>query len=324
MPSGSADVTPGTRAQPSHCSGVTRESAKDGCRPSAGAENTRRSAGRPVIAETFCRPRPAVRPDSRPTSTVIRTMTVPIRANRPRANRRSLQATNTTFPSIGRAGRTRRRPVFRRCSDTANLTRRTCARASRRGLGPPHRRASPQVNLSIDARTPPRRLPWSDGDRPFTHPRRPRAADLPAPARRRPAVARRDPGRRRARGPPGGRECRRRADGRGLCGRAAAAPGAPLADQSRALAGRPDGGLAAPAGADRGRGLARLPALLPPPAPARAARRADRRRPHHGDGRHRFRLAPARVQRGGGDRPRPRRGRRHRHRAGLPGPVPGE
>ncbi|GAB3151115.1 hypothetical protein GCM10027258_50230 [Amycolatopsis stemonae] len=52
------------------------------------------SAGRPVTAETFWRPSPAVSPDSRPTSRVISTMTVPIRAKRPLANFRSLQATN--------------------------------------------------------------------------------------------------------------------------------------------------------------------------------------------------------------------------------------
>ncbi len=52
------------------------------------------SAGSPVIAETFCRASPAVRPDNRPTNRVRSTTTAPIRANRPLANRRSLTATN--------------------------------------------------------------------------------------------------------------------------------------------------------------------------------------------------------------------------------------
>ncbi|GAA0252600.1 hypothetical protein GCM10010492_61450 [Saccharothrix mutabilis subsp. mutabilis] len=45
------------------------------------------------------RANPAVNPDNNVTNMVINTTTAPINANRPRANRRSLHATNTADPS---------------------------------------------------------------------------------------------------------------------------------------------------------------------------------------------------------------------------------
>jgi hypothetical protein len=74
---------------------VTVLSVNDTELRSVGAENVRWSAGRSVTADVLSLPKPAVSPDNRPTNIVIRTMRVPIRANRPVANRRSLQATNT-------------------------------------------------------------------------------------------------------------------------------------------------------------------------------------------------------------------------------------
>lgn len=76
---------------------MTVLSVNDTALPPVGAENVRWSAGRSVIADVLSLPNPAVSPDNRPTNMVISTMTVPIRANRPLANRRSLQATNTSF-----------------------------------------------------------------------------------------------------------------------------------------------------------------------------------------------------------------------------------
>lgn len=94
MPSGSAPLTPGRFAQLRQASSFTTESVKDTDRPSGGAANARWSAFSPVTAEVFSRARPAVRPDNRPTSSVISTTTEPMSANRPLANRRSLHATN--------------------------------------------------------------------------------------------------------------------------------------------------------------------------------------------------------------------------------------
>src|SRR5680860_647993 len=103
MPSGSAPVIPGTCAHAFHVCSSTLETVNEGSSPAAGAEKTRWSVGRPVMAEVLSFPRPAVRPDTSPTRTVINTMTEPIRAKRPLANRRSFQATNTgsDLPCLG-------------------------------------------------------------------------------------------------------------------------------------------------------------------------------------------------------------------------------
>lgn len=116
MPSGSAADTPGCRAQVCQALSSTAEPEKDTDCPSGGAANAMLSALSPVTAEVFSFPSPAVRPDSSPTSSVISTTTVPMRANLPLANRRSLHATNM-LPGSGprpaetsRVGRGRHQP----------------------------------------------------------------------------------------------------------------------------------------------------------------------------------------------------------------------
>ncbi|MGX1507159.1 UNVERIFIED_CONTAM: hypothetical protein RKD43_005784 [Streptomyces graminofaciens] len=105
MPSGAAAVTPGRAAQSCHWSSATAEFANDTDSPPGGAAKAIRSAGRPVRAEVFSLARPAVSPDSSPTSRVISTTTVPISANRPLAKRRSLHATNMAPSLVGATGR---------------------------------------------------------------------------------------------------------------------------------------------------------------------------------------------------------------------------
>lgn len=99
MPSGSAAVTPGRARQVSQALSVSWELVKETFWSPVGAAKASREAGRPVMAETFSRARPEVRPDSRPTSSVISRTTEPMRAKRPLANRRSLHATNM-FPTL--------------------------------------------------------------------------------------------------------------------------------------------------------------------------------------------------------------------------------
>ncbi len=116
MPSGRAASTPGCFAQLRQAASRTLELVKDTDWPPGGAANARWSAFSPVTAEVFSRASPAVRPDSRPTSSVISTTTVPMSANRPLANRRSLHATNMTpawdppASETSPAGRSRHQP----------------------------------------------------------------------------------------------------------------------------------------------------------------------------------------------------------------------
>src|SRR5699024_9845284 len=95
IPSGSAALTPGTVLHCRHCDSVTVDSVNDTSCPVAGSAKARWSAGRPVMAEVLPRAKPAVSPDNSTTSSVINVTTAPIRANRPPADRRSRNATNT-------------------------------------------------------------------------------------------------------------------------------------------------------------------------------------------------------------------------------------
>lgn len=106
MATGCALFTPGRAAHVCQALSGGWEPVKEADCPEGGAAKARWSADSPVTAEVLSLASPAVSPDSSPTSRVMSTMTVPIRANRPRANLRSLHATNmgSTLLAVGARG----------------------------------------------------------------------------------------------------------------------------------------------------------------------------------------------------------------------------
>ena len=94
IPMGVTDATPSACCHARTASSSRVEVAKLGD-PFSGCCSTKRSPGRCSTAEMFCAASPPVSPDKNPTSRVMRATTAPMSRKRPRANRSSLQATNT-------------------------------------------------------------------------------------------------------------------------------------------------------------------------------------------------------------------------------------